>query len=158
MNYHDHQTAAIGDAFTIGTFGTCRIVSLAPDLATVRNVCTGELFELDDLTAADLIERAPRPPSPLTAALFSAESVAHLRGYEREILPLADLARGMALHIEEQGEALRSCLEWMEHTIEQLGTHDKGTRLNWGGPIAKARAVLAKTPAPLAPEMLTSKD
>lgn len=84
----------------------------------------------------------------LKTALYQAEAVAHIHGYEHEILPLADLARGMAVHIEEQGEALRSCLEWMEHTIEQLGTHDKGTRLNWGGPIAKARAVLAKTPGP----------
>jgi hypothetical protein len=37
----------------------------------------------------------------LKSALFAAESVAHLRGFEREILPLADLARGQANRIEE---------------------------------------------------------
>ena len=44
--------------------------------------------------------------TPLKNALFAAESVAHLRGYEREILPLADLARGMDARIAELESAL----------------------------------------------------
>lgn len=44
-------------------------------------------------------------------------------------------------------EALRSCLEWMEFTIPKLNetnTH----RMNWGGPISKARAAISKATNP----------
>lgn len=44
-------------------------------------------------------------------------------------------------------EALRSCLEWMEFTIPKLNetnTH----RMNWGGPISKARTAIAKATNP----------
>lgn len=40
--------------------------------------------------------------------------------------------------------ALNGCVEWMEFTIEQLATNDKGARLNWGGPLSKARTAIAK--------------
>jgi hypothetical protein len=48
-------------------------------------------------------------------------------------------------------KALAACLEWMEFTIPRLkgkcphcaGTVDRGG-LNWGGPISKARAILAR--------------
>ena len=59
MKYHDNQNARKGDTFTVGTFGTCRIESIDIFAHTVsaRNVCTGEVFELDSLSDADLIER-----------------------------------------------------------------------------------------------------
>ena len=41
-------------------------------------------------------------------------------------------------------EALQATLEWMEFTIEQLAGHDKGARLNYGGPLSKARAAIKK--------------
>lgn len=41
-------------------------------------------------------------------------------------------------------EALEGCVKWMEFTIEQLQTHNQGDRLNWGGPISKARAALTR--------------
>jgi len=84
----------------------------------------------------------------MKSALFAAESVAHLHGYEREILPLADYARGQAARIAELEAALVGCTEWMEFTIRQLGTHDKGIRLNWGGPLSSAREVLARKVTP----------
>jgi hypothetical protein len=40
--------------------------------------------------------------------------------------------------------ALRSTLEWMEFTIPNLKTYKVSEGMNWGGPIAKARAALAK--------------
>jgi hypothetical protein len=43
----------------------------------------------------------------LQTALFSAEAVAHMRGHEAQILPLADLARGMDARIAELEGALR---------------------------------------------------
>lgn len=61
MKYHDKQPARKGDTFTVGTFGTCRIETIDTPAHTVsaRNVCTGEVFELDSLSDADLIEREP---------------------------------------------------------------------------------------------------
>jgi hypothetical protein len=47
----------------------------------------------------------------LKTALFAAEAVAHMRGYEREILPLADLARGMDARITELEAALSALLD-----------------------------------------------
>ena len=82
------------------------------------------------------------PASPLTRALFAAESVAHLRGYEREILPLADLARGMQARIEELEIALRA-LVWTFHK-EAPNCSD--------GYTARAREILARPVSPLAPE------
>ena len=60
LNYYDHQPAHEGDKMQISHFGTCRIdaIDYAAHVATVRNTCTGEVWELDDLSAADLIERA----------------------------------------------------------------------------------------------------
>ena len=57
MKYHDNQDARKGDTFTVGTFGTCRITELRDGLAIARNVSTSEVFELDALSDADLIER-----------------------------------------------------------------------------------------------------
>ena len=84
------------------------------------------------------------PASPLVRALFSAEAVAHLRGYEREILPLADLARGMQARIDELEIALRA-LVWTFHK-EAPNCSD--------GYTARAREILARTVEPLAPENL----
>jgi len=47
----------------------------------------------------------------LKTALFNAESVAHLQGFEREILPLADLARALAAQVVELRAALNLNLE-----------------------------------------------
>lgn len=92
----------------------------------------------------------------LKRLLFQAEAVAHMRGFEREILPLADYARGQAARIAELEAAMKGCTEWMEHTIEQLKTHDKGIRLNWGGPLGAAREVLTRPITPLEPENFTA--
>jgi len=59
MKYYDNQDARTGDTFTLGTFGTCRITELQDGLAIVRNVSTREVFELDSLSEADLIDREP---------------------------------------------------------------------------------------------------
>lgn len=40
-------------------------------------------------------------------------------------------------------EALQSCLEWMEFTILNLDRYKVPHRLNWGGPIGRARQALA---------------
>jgi hypothetical protein len=71
---------------------------------------------------------------PLADALFAAESVAHLRGYEREILPLADLARSMGEDIAELRAALVAYMN---------AEPDDGILMS--DAIADARAVLAKT-------------
>lgn len=42
-------------------------------------------------------------------------------------------------------EALQSCVEWMEFTIPRLAPNTD--RLNWGGPIGKARDAIAKAKA-----------
>jgi hypothetical protein len=59
MKYQDQQPAAIGDTFIAGTWGQCTIAAIDAyaHIATVRNVNTGELFELDSLAAADLTGR-----------------------------------------------------------------------------------------------------
>jgi hypothetical protein len=72
---------------------------------------------------------------PLADALFAAEAVAHLRGYEREILPLADLARSMGEDITELKGALRDMMSCAE-----AGDSDA-----MANAYLQARAVLAKT-------------
>ena len=139
MKYYDQQAAAIGDTFTIGHFGTCRIVALNHHFATVKNTITGETFELGDLSEADLVTRAR---NPLQSAIFAAESVAHLRGFEREILPLADLARGQARHIEELEAALTSVLRECV-TVNGFPDKGKGRTEDQQAAYDQAREVLA---------------
>ena len=47
----------------------------------------------------------------LKTAIFAAETVAHLQGYEREILPLTDLAREMDAEIGKLRAALSGLLD-----------------------------------------------
>ena len=210
MKYHDKQHARKGDTFIIGTFGTCRVESVA-HVATVRNVCTGEVFDLDSLQDADLIDRADTPThhyglyrtamqcvlgdlgevlvthyadepqalaalaslgdgyeirpvtpdgqpiaapaSPLARALFSAEAVAHLRGYEREILPLADLARGMQARIDELESVARELLELVDGF--HMHTYAPNKSSDWKQQ-ARAREVLARPVSPLTPDNIKS--
>ena len=84
--------------------------------------------------------------TPLQTALFAAESVAHLRGYEREILPLADLARGQAQRIAELEDALRSCVN--------IAAHPQSTKADMRHIAKDGAQVLARTVEPLAAEML----
>lgn len=150
MKYHDNQPARKGDKFVMGMFGTCRIESIdAPaHAANVRNVCTGERWELDSLQDADLIER-----DALTVALFAAESVAHLRGYEREILPLADLARGMQARIDELESVARELLELVDGF--HMHTYAPNKSSDWKQQ-ARAREVLARPVSPLTPDNIKS--
>ena len=86
--------------------------------------------------------------TPLTEALFAAESVAHLRGYEREILPLADLARGQAQRIAELEAALSAAVYELEETADRPNAKQYAA--------SHAREVLARTTQPVAPERLDS--
>jgi hypothetical protein len=72
---------------------------------------------------------------PLADALFAAEAVAHLRGYEREILPLADITRSMDEDVKELKDALRDMMSCAE-----AGDSDA-----MANAYLQARAVLAKT-------------
>ena len=105
----------------------------------------------------------PAPVSPLTRALFSAEAVAHLRGYEREILPLADLARGMDKRIAELEAALAALVERAEAVASGIPVHNRHEGVSQATHVAHmashlaqhvkpAREVLARTVQPLAPE------
>lgn len=62
-------------------------------------------------------------------------------GYGRDVF--AANARLIAA-APEMLEALESCFKWMEFTITELSGHKQGARMNWGGPVSKARAAIAK--------------
>lgn len=64
----------------------------------------------------------------LKTALFAAESVAHLRGFEREILPLADLARSQAARIAELENALGLADATLERVAPGGSRATQGTR------------------------------
>ena len=99
MKYHNNQIAAPGDRFIVGHWGTCKIVSLDPSahLATVRNICTGELFELDNLAAADLIERAPKYHTmeilTFGKTIITASSIDDIIGHLRGRFPTSHASR-----------------------------------------------------------------
>jgi len=95
----------------------------------------------------------PAPMSPLASALFAAEAVAHLRGYEREILPLADLARGMDKRIAELESVARELLELVDGF--HMHTYAPNKSSDWKQQ-ATAREVLARTVQPLAPENIAA--
>jgi hypothetical protein len=52
--------------------------------------------------------------------------------------------------------AVESCLEWMEFTIPRLGTTPTGSieRMNWGGPIGRARDAIRKANEAALPALL----
>ena len=79
---------------------------------------------------------------PLADALFAAEAVAHLRGYEREILPLADLARSMDEDIVELRAALATATEALAFVRTDVSPECEATVTD---AIDAARAVLKKT-------------
>lgn len=83
----------------------------------INMACVKFNISIADLTAAYNAPKvaketpAPKTLSPgqvsdlismLTAVTFLAESVAHLRGLEREILPTTDMARALLKEIAEQ--------------------------------------------------------
>jgi len=60
LTYHDGQEAEVFDEIQAGYYGTCGLDAIegfdAP-VATIRNVQTGEVWEVDDLRDFDLLAR-----------------------------------------------------------------------------------------------------
>jgi len=84
----------------------------------------------------------------LKTAIFAAETIAHLHGYEREILPLTDLAREM----DEEIGRLRAALS------DMLTCADKGDIDSLANASETARLLLQKPARPETPQSAREMD
>lgn len=57
MKYYDNQTVRRGDKCVAGTFGSCKVIRTGKEGVRIKNVITGEVWELDSMRSFDLTDR-----------------------------------------------------------------------------------------------------